>query len=56
MQKPVLFTDKVGFSLINLVYLRKPLLYARAGKVGLSAQADKDCFPDKAPYLRAQII
>ena len=32
--------------------MRKPILSPRADKVGLSAHADKDCFPDK-PTLPA---
>ena len=47
LQKPTLSTDEVGFSLIYLVYLRKPILSARTDKMGLSAHADKDCFPDR---------
>ena len=43
----------MGFSPINPVYLRKPILSARADKVGLSAHADKDCFPGK-PTLSAR--
>ena len=50
--KPTLSADKVGFSLISLVYLRKSISSARADKVGLSAQADKDSFPNK-PTLSA---
>ena len=48
-------TDKVGFSLINPVYLRKLILSACTGKVRLSVHADKNCFSDK-PILSAQII
>ena len=47
-------TDKVCFSLINPVYLRKFILSACADKVGLTAQADEDCFPDK-PTLSVDI-
>ena len=51
--KPTLSADKVGFSLINQVYIRKPILSVHADKVRLSAHEDKDCFPDK-PTLAAR--
>ena len=46
-KKPTLSAYKVG-----LVYLRKLLLSSSAYKVGLSAQADKDCFPDSVVFFR----
>ena len=51
-KKPTLSADKVGFSVINPVYLRKPILSACTDKVGLSVHAGKDCFPGK-PTLSA---
>ena len=50
--KNTLFADKVGFSLINPVYIGKPKLSVHADKVRLSAHEDKDRFLDK-PTLAA---
>ena len=46
----------MSFSLINSVYLRKPILSERADDVGLSARADNVVFQVNPPYLRVQII
>ena len=55
-KKTTLSADKVGFSLINLIYLGKPILSAHTEKVGLSARTNKDVFQINPPSLRAQII
>ena len=49
LKNPTLSADKVGFSLIKPVYLGKPILFARADKMELSAHAEKDC-EDGLPY------